>query len=174
MNRSTSIIQPGPDLVRAARALGDPRRKIGEFPYQWQFPGPDSDQVLANDVIAMPGAAAKTLVLQYEVPEGVLFSLRGIVFDPLVLDASWVEGSAGIVMTLLAISAGQRNVDYLQSFRTRLGSRISGPYPILGRLEFAPNTVLQMNVSTDGSVTAALPNAITGHLVGHTYPHAES
>ncbi len=168
---SSSIIQPGPSLVKASRALENPRRLAGRWPYQWIFPGPNSRQVLANNTITVPAAGAPATVLSYQVPDGLRFSLRAIVFG--FFGTGWNEGTpTGLSFTLQVVASGTRNVDFLQNVTTHLGSP-DQPYPILGRLEFAPNDVLNVLVTNGGAVGHTLPNVALAHLVGHTYPNAE-
>lgn len=164
------IFPAGPAEVEAARALATPRRALGIFPYQWLFPGPHSKQVLANASIPLAGPTFSNDILTYTVPDGMIFSLRGVVIG--CLDPTWVEGTIALTFTLTVTAAGTRNVDFLQNINTRLGSLVS-PYPLLGRLEFAPNDVLTWSVLDDATGPAA-GQIVFAHLVGHTYPQSEA
>jgi hypothetical protein len=165
------IVRPGRDLVKAAGVLEDPARVLGTYPYQWMFPGPHSRHVLANGSIPVPTlAAGSTNILVYQVPDGWRFSLRGIVFA--FFGTGWDEGSGTLLFTLSVQAAGTRKVDFLMNVATHLGSA-DFPFPILGRLEFAPNDTLVVSVVSDGTVTAGLPNSVTAMLLGHTYPNSE-
>ena len=167
------ILVPGPSLVEAASALENPRRIIGKWPYQWLFPGPNSRHVLANDAEPVPAHSGGTVnLINYQVPDGWRFSLRGIVFG--FNGTGWNEGTAtGLSFTLVCNSAGPRNVDFLQNILTHLGSA-DQPYPILGRLEFEPLAQLYVVVENIGTVVApGPPNTVYAHLVGHTYPNSE-
>ena len=165
------IITPGRSLVKAAQALEDPRRMMGVYPYQWMFPGPHSKHVLANGSIALPAiGSGATQVLGYQVPEGLRFSLRAIVFG--FFGSGWNEGTGNLEFNLFVTDAGQRNVDFLQNVTTHLGSA-DFPYPILGRLEFAPDSFLSVQV-TNAAVVLSGVQSVFAHLVGHTYPNAES
>ena len=171
---SSQIIRPGPGLVRAAKALESPRRAIGKWPYQWLFPGPHSRMVLVNDQASVPAGAGNTVTLaSYEVPDGMRFSLRAIVFA-FFGTTPWNEGTAtGLSFTLQVSAAGVRNVEFLANVLTHLGSP-DQPYPILGRLEFAPTDTLSVLVTNIGGVVAGgPPNTVVAHLVGHTYPNNE-
>jgi hypothetical protein len=169
----SEVIRPGRDLVTAARALEDPRRMLGKYPYQWLFPGPHSRQVLANNSIALPNmGAGLTPIIKYQVPDGWRFCLRGIVFA--FFGTGWNEGVGDLTFNLAVQAAGTRNVDFLVSVKTHLGSP-DFPFPIMGRLEFAPLDVLIASVTNvTGAVGAGPPNAATAILVGHTYPNSES
>ena len=169
------IIKPGSDLIQAARALSDPKRLLGTFPYQWIFPGPHSRQVLANQAIPLPAAGAGAVqILTYQVPSGLRFSLRGIVFA--FFGTGWNEGVApGLSFTLQVQAAGIRQVDFLNNVTTHLGSP-DFPYPIMGRLEFAPLDILIVTVTNavGSGIAAGPPNTAVAHLVGHTYPNSEA
>ena len=165
------IIKPGRSLVEAARAIDNPRRAVGKYPYQWLFPGPNSRHVLANGTLPVPVIGATALVLSYQVPDGERFSLRAVVFN--FEGTGWNEGTAtGLSFTLMVQAAGTRNVDFLQNVLTHLGSP-DQPYPILGRLEFSARDILQVSVTNNG-VAPAASNVAVAHLVGHTYPNTEA
>lgn len=164
-------VRPGPGMIEAGRALEDPRRLIGKYPYQWLFPGPNSRHVFAQGSIALPAVGPAQVVVQYQVQDGMRFSLRGLVFA--FEGSGWSEGTAGgLTWTLLVLAAGQRNVEGFSGVLTHLGS-LDQPYPILGRLEFAPNDTLQITVQNLGGVATGADNIATGHLVGHQYPNSE-
>jgi hypothetical protein len=169
------IIRPGRDLISAARTLEDPKRLLGSFPYQWIFPGPHSRQVLANQTLPLPPAGTgPQQVLTYQVPDGLRFSLRGVVFA--FFGTGWNEGtSTQLIFTLQVQAAGIRQVDFLNNVTTHLGSP-DFPYPILGRLEFAPLDILivTINNQTGSGIAAGPPNTVVAHLVGHTYPNSEA
>lgn len=170
------VIQAGPSLIQAGRALtNDPRKSIGRYPYQWLFPGPHSKKVLAgpDQICTLTGPGNTDLVMSYTVPDGMVFSLRGVVVGYLPGPAAsvWMEGSNQLVFTLRVTAAGTRNVDFLANIRTHLGS-LESPYPILGRDEFAPLSVLTWSVTNTGGPAAG--NFAFAHLVGLTYPQVEA
>jgi hypothetical protein len=157
-------------LVTAAQPLASPQRMMGTFPYQWQFPGPHAKHVLANAALALPTMdGSVNPILTYQVPTGLRFSLRGIVFQ--FVGDGWVQGSLDLVFSLAVIDAGTRQVDFLNNVTTQLGS-VEFPYPILGPLEFAPESFLVPSVQNNGVVVTSDQFCIA-HLVGHTYPNAE-
>lgn len=167
-----TVVKPGASLIQAGRALEDKRRQAGVWPYQWLFPGPHSKHVLYNQYVNSPGPGAQATIGQpYVVPEGLRFSLRGIVFGYFGTSA-WDEGTTEVEFSLQVVGAGSRNVDYLQNVRTHLGSA-DQPYPILGRLEFEPLNQLSVLVVVNSVIALWPPNTFFAHLVGHTYPNSE-
>lgn len=171
---SREVITPGAALISAGRALVEPKRLAGLWPYQWLFPGPNSRHVLAQNVIAMPtqGAGIAT-ILSYEVPSGMRFSLRGVFVGANA--GSWDEGTpTGLQFDLSVVGTGTRKVDFLSGILSHLGS-LETPFPILGRLEFQPLDVLTWKVTNLGAVVeTGYPNVAFAALVGHTYPNAEA
>lgn len=162
------ILTPGPSLVKGARALEDPKSSIGTYPYQWLFPGPHSRQVLANNTIPITGPGNTDIILEYLVPDGMIFSLRGIVWG--FIGNGWSEGSNELVFNTTVTAAGTRKVDFLNNWKTHVGS-LESPYPMLGRLEFAPLDVVRVAVTNTGGPASG--NCFA-HLVGHTYPQSEA
>jgi hypothetical protein len=166
---SSKVIAPN-RLVVAAQPLASPQRMMGTFPYQWQFPGPHAKHVLANDYLALPPAdTSVNPILTYQVPTGLRFSLRGIVLQ--FVGNGWVQGSGSLIFSVSVVDAGTREVDFLNAVKSQLGS-VDFPYPILGPLEFAPESFLVVSVQNNGVVVTSDQFCIA-HLVGHTYPNAE-
>lgn len=165
-------VRPGAGMIEAGRALEDPRRLVGKYPYQWLFPGPNSRHVFAQGSILVPGAGPASVIFNYSVQDGMRFSLRGLVFA--FNGTGWSEGTAtGLSFTLQVLAAGTRNVEGFANVLTELGS-LQQPYPILGRLEFAPNDQLQVLIANGGGVATGPAQTVTAHLVGHQYPNSET
>lgn len=159
-------------MIEAGRALEDKRRLVGKYPFQWLFPGPNSRHVFAQGSLLVPATGPASVIFNYSVQDGMRFSLRGIVFA--FNGSGWAEGTAtGLSFTLQVLAAGQRNVEGFANILTQLGS-LAQPYPILGRLEFAPNDQLQVTVQNGGGVTTGPAQTVTAHLVGHQYPNSET
>ena len=142
---------------------------------QWLYPGPNSRHVIAAPIvpIAVPdytGGPVTQLVLQYVVPDGMIFSCRG--YSVLVFAQGWNQGAGDLSFTLAVVSGGNRNVDFLQNILTERGSTTL-PYPVGGRLEFEPLEVLQWTVTASANVGIGLPNNVVCTLWGHLYPAAE-
>lgn len=165
------VITPGPSLVTAARSIAgaDPRNAIGTYPYQWLFPGPHARNVTEQNVATLRGPGFTDIVVEYTVPDGEIFSCRGVVVG--FLGTGWTEGSNQLVWTLTVTAAGTRKVDFFAAVKTHLGS-LESPYPILGRLEFAPLSVLRWSVTNTGGPASGTFSF--AHLVGHTYPQVEA
>lgn len=165
------VITPGPSLVASARAIAgaDPRNAIGTYPYQWLFPGPHSRNVSANNVVALSGPGNTDLILEYIVPDGEIFSCRGFAVG--FIGTGWAEGSGTLNWNLTVTAAGTRKVDFLNNIKTHWGS-LESPYPILGRLEFAPLSVLRWAVTNAGGPASGTFSF--AQLVGHTYPQVEA
>jgi hypothetical protein len=167
---SSKIIEAGPVLSQGARALVDPSRNVGTYPYQWIFPGPHSKQVLVNETVPLLGPGNTTAIFSYKVPLGMRLSVRGFVWG--FLGTGWNEGSNQLVASLVVDAAGPRVVDFLNNMRTHMGS-LESPYPILGRLEFEPLDLLTFQVVNTGGPPASSSNFVFAHLVGSNYPDGE-
>ena len=141
---------------------------------QYLFPGPNSRHVRAASSVAVPdytgvtpNTATAALLPAFEVPDGMIFSLRGVVIGGFV--QSWNQGSQDMLFTLQVTAGGTRNVDYLQNINTELGGTLL-PFPIGGRLEFEPLDVLQWFVTVTANVQIGAPNFVCATLWGHLYP----
>jgi hypothetical protein len=144
---------------------------------QWLFPGPHSRHVRAAPTtqISVPdyvtAAAPVTIVaLQYQVPDGMIFSLRGV--SVLAFVQSWNQGSGDLLFNLNVVSGGTRGVDFFQNVTTELGST-ELPYPVGGRLEFESLDVLQWTATASANVAIGAPNNLVCMLWGHLYPMSE-
>ena len=151
------------------------RRAPATLP-QWLFPGPNSRHVRAASKVAAPdytlADATAVFLPSYQVPDGMIFSMRGI--SLLAFVQSWNQASGDLLFTLSVTSGGTRNVDYLINIDTELGST-QQPFPIGGRLEFEPLETLSMSVFAPMTSTASIgpPNWLECVLWGHLYPAAE-
>lgn len=178
MNRGLGAISnPATALVDYTRAIERSQEPKEEWPYNWVFPGSHSRHVLSQGSLPVPDYVAASgpatgVVLQYVVPDGMRFSLRGVVVAANV--ASWNQGSTDMTFTLAVVSGGNRNVDFLFEVNTELGSLQEGPYPIGGRLEFESLDVLEWSVTASANVGIGSPNFVICHLWGHTYPTSEA
>jgi hypothetical protein len=175
---SRQMIRPGADLARAAQeTLTDPRRAEGKWPFQWDFPGPNSRPVIENSSVAIPAipsgeTSASAIILQYTVPEGYRFRLKEVVMNAFAGD--WQQASGQLLFTLEVVySTGPRNVDFLTNVPFGLGNG-QIPWPIHGRLEFDPRDVLQMNIVNVGIPSPAAADFAYGVLNGFVYPNSET
>lgn len=141
---------------------------------QWLFPGPNSRHVRAYSSVAVPdysgGAATAALLPAFQIPDGMVFSLRGVQLQ--VFAQSFNQASGDLLATLAVTAGGNRNVDYLVNIATELGSN-ELPYPIGGRLEFEPLDMLQWSVTVSANVGIGAPNFVAATLWGHIYPAGE-
>lgn len=163
-------------LAAYARALEASQSNEAEWPYNWLFPAAHSRHVLSQGAQAVPDytlAPATAIVLQYQVPDGMRFSLRGVVVSGANIQ-SWNQGSGDLTFTLAVVSGGNRNVDFLANITTELGSFNQGPFPIGGRLEFESLDILQWIMTAKANVGIGAPNFGICALWGHTYPTSDS
>jgi len=158
-------------LTTYTRALESP---VSPVLPQYLFPGPNSRHVLAASKVAVPdytiAPATATLAPTFTVPDGMVFSLRGVSILGFV--ASWNQASGDLLFTLSVLSGGNRAVDYLQNIDTELGST-ELPFPIGGRLEFEPLDQLIWTVLASANVGFGAPNVVKAYLWGHLYPASQ-
>ena len=158
-------------LATYTRALESP---VSPVLPQYLFPGPNSRHIRAAAKAAVPdytlGPATALLTPSFQVPDGMVFSLRGV--QVLGFVASWNPASGDLLFTLAVTSGGNRNVDYLQNIDIEMGSP-ELPYPIGGRLEFEPLDILQWSVLASANVGIGAPNFVEAVLWGHLYPASQ-
>lgn len=173
------IIRPGAGLIAAAQPLASPKRAEGVYPFQWNYPGPNSRIAMPNGAVAIPAieapatsATANIFAQPYQVPEGYRMVLTDVLFNAFAQD--WTPGSGQLTFTLVVVySTGPRNVEFLQNVAFPLG--LNGyPFPLRGRLEFAPLDVLQVVLTNTGIPTPAAADYAVAVLNGFTYPTTES
>jgi len=174
------ILRPGPALIQAARPLASPKRAEGVYPFQWNYPGPNSRMAAPNGSVAIPqivapATSATAQILPnggYQVPEGYRLVLTDILLGAFAAD--WAQGSGQLSFTLVVVySTGPRNVEFLQNITIPWGFQ-GYPFPLRGRLEFAPLDVLQVVLTNTGIPTPAASDYAYAVLNGFTYPTTES
>lgn len=167
------VIAPGRSLIRAASAIASPSAQLGAYPYQWLFPGPHSAPVFENGQVTLPDENTTAQILSYEVPAGLRFVLRGVVFSFFTSGTPWVQGSGTLSFSLLVAGAGTRLIQFYNNVQTALG--FPGiPSPVLGRLEFAPGEFVNANITNNGlTVDDPADQFCVAQLFGHTYPESE-
>src|SRR5579864_8553783 len=156
-------------MRNTALALTTYTRALESYPSpvlpQYLFPGPNARHVRAASKVAVPdytgGPATALLTPSFQVPYGMVFSLRGVCL--LAFVASWNQASGDLLFTLSVTSGGNRSVDYLLNIDTELGST-ELPFPIGGRLEFEPLDILQWSVLASANVGIGAPNFIEAVL----------
>lgn len=135
----------------------------------WLIPGRLSTPVIAVGTLAIPDSGPVS-VLEYTVPQGSRFTLRGVVVSVVDPSDTWVQGSGSLLFQLFCVgTGGTRVVENFDRVITPLGSSVV-PYPVLGRCEFIETDVLRWVLSVTGVVTAGLPQLAICHLIGWTYP----
>ena len=135
--------------------------------FPWLIPGAQSRHVNAIGSVASPGAPATAVIVTYTVPEGMVFSLRGVAVGCNDPGALWTEGSSQLIFSLLVTSAGgTRPVEYFANLVNRVGSE-GQPYPVIGRADFEENNILTWQCISDGTVTGA---NLFGAIVGFERP----
>lgn len=176
-SRNRDIIKPGSNLANAARPLADPKRALGKYEEQWNYPGPNSKMAVPNGAIAIPqivfpATSATAMIFSYEVPEGYRLVLTDILLN--AFGADWNPGSGQLLFTLVVkYASGPRNVEFLQNLPFGLGTS-ERPWPLRGRLEFNSRDVLQPMVLNSGIATPSPASFAYAALNGFTYPSSES
>ena len=135
----------------------------------WLIPGRLSTAVIAVGTLPIPAGGTST-VLEYTVPQGLRFTLRGVVVSVVDPSNTWVQGSGSLLFQLLCVgTGGTRVVENFEAVITPRGSSVV-PYPVLGRCEFIETDLLRWTVTASGVVTPGLPQLAICHLLGWTYP----
>jgi len=175
---SRNIIRPGANLARAAQeTLTDPRRAEGKYPFQWLYPGPNSQMAVPNGSIAIPGfnapaTSAQAQIFSYQVPEGMRFRATGILMNAFASD--WNPGSGQLLFSFIVqYSTGPRNVEFLSNLAFPLGSTFL-PWPLEGRIEFAPLDVLEVVLTNKGISAPNAADYAYAAINGYTYPNSEN
>ena len=169
-----------PMLVAGARALVKPDRDL--WPYPWLFPGPASEPVNQQSLVAAPANAVLTELLAYQVPDSYRFRLSALLLTYVgvaVSDApqlvTWnVDVDIPTVitgpLTKPVMPSGYRLKDFgVQNFH--LGSIDVGPYPVYGRLEIDQQHTLRVKVTTTAPFPAVgSPVFFVTQIAGWVYP----
>jgi hypothetical protein len=181
---ASSIIKPGAALSAAARPLSVPHRVEGKYPFQWLYPGPNSEfqrpsGIIQVPAIVAPATSAQAIVLSYEVPEGYRFVLNRLLMATNAVGYS--PGQNLLLFTLqVKYSTGPRGVEFLTNldyptgrFITNAGAFETQTEPLDQRLEFEPLAVLQIIVTNNGLGAPTATDVAIGILQGHIYPESE-
>lgn len=185
MPGQVSIIKPGAALSAAARPLSVPHRVEGKYPYQWLYPGPNSEFQRPSAIISIPTIPAlpnpnpAVVVLNYEVPEGYRFVLERILMGTNA--TGYQPGQQQLLFTLqVKYSTGPRGVEFLTNLDYPVGrfTNLPGDFgtltePLEQRLEFEPLAVLQIVIINLGLGAPSPTDVAIGILQGHIYPQSE-
>src|ERR1019366_896443 len=90
--------------VNKARALLAREESKSAWPYWWLFGGASADDVLVTGGIALPAdTAPQALVLEYDVPSGLVFVLTGVVIQACIagaLNSAFAPGDGSLTFVL--------------------------------------------------------------------------
>ena len=85
VNGSAQRLYMGADAVKAADVVRQAQSNREKWPYMHEYAPPNAEpvhrinSVVTPDIVANVGAAATVIVLEYQVPSGFRFYLRGII-----------------------------------------------------------------------------------------------
>src|ERR1035441_1365956 len=92
--------------VNKARAVEARLESKNQWPYWWLFGGTSADDVIVTNGIAMPAtgiAPLQALVLEYDVPSGLVFVLTGVVIQAVIagaLNSAFAPGDGSLTFVL--------------------------------------------------------------------------
>lgn len=156
VNRALSVVPP---LTEAAGALRIDQARKDEWPYAWIFPPPGARGVNIRTVVPAPANGVLTELLSFTVPDGYLFSLRGVMltYVGVAVDDSkqivtWnldvnIPTVVGGAITVPALPSGYPVPDFARVL-FHLGSPDFGPFHVDGPLVFEPRDVIRYKVTT--------------------------
>jgi hypothetical protein len=152
----------GPNAIAAARALLGRQSKGEQWPYDWSYPPPRSQNVdefgsLGHTGISSSGALVDAVpVLTYQVPSGYMFQLRGVVCEYVINPTSTTLvapfSGSGILefrLDVNMLNATQTALGYaVKDFSivtVYLGSFAVAPWPVYGAgpMLFNPRDILR-------------------------------
>jgi len=172
------LIRSGPQSVNLAEKLLASKRKAEQslWPFPWEYAPPGSVPVFAALAIEAPQNFVPTIVVAHQVPDGMIFCLKGVVFGASVGNA-WTPGEGSIVFSIDINRPGGGNAQgiFLKDFSNvlvPLGSFTNGPWPIPGTEKnlFEELTTVRIKVTTGAAINPGAPNYIQGVLQGYEYP----
>ena len=140
-------------------------------------PPPGSKHVAAGGALPAPATNAQTLIVQYQVPNGFRFRLKGLLLG--CNCPGWTPGDGNAVFSVSlnkpvgSLNAQGAPVRGFENVSVPLGSFAFGPWPIPEdeRSLFESRDVVRVLVSSNPLVIApGLPNVFTAVLVGHIWP----
>lgn len=156
-------------LIAGGQAVVNAR----ELETWWVSPDGSCEDVSRVDSILTPAAATLTLVMEYEVPEGYQFSLRGVLcqYD----GEGFINGSGSIIYVLdvnrVIGSAGQQGyaVSFFENVRYLRGTSEDW-WPLCGRRVFNPGEIMRWKVLTTAAIPEGGSNFLTAGIFGWTRP----
>ncbi len=166
------LLMTGPQAVRAANSLRRPPQPNQPVPFPWDLAPKDSRPVCQSGSVASPAQAAQVVVVQYQVPDGFQFALKGRIN---AYTGTMVIGSGDALWTTdvnkqLNLTTPQGwTVEGLQAESFGVGSLTEGPFPVEGFLVFDPNDIVRVK-ATNVNVDAGAPNYFISVLMGWIWP----
>jgi len=179
----TSLMPGPPPLVAAASALvqsGTDAYKE-QWPYAWEYPPVNAEQINVETSVSAPANATTTLLVEFDVPDGFRFRLKGLMLA--IVGNAYADGSGqytwildvNIPVAIGAIPApilpSGYAVPYWNAITIHKGSPDLGPWPIPGRLVFEPRDQVRVKVTTQAPFPSSSANVrFLTSLVGWTWP----
>jgi hypothetical protein len=164
----------GPDSTRAANKIRQLQDAKTQWPYPWEAAPPNAKNRLPFGSIPCPAGGVLTQIMQFTVPTGMRFYLKGILnqFE----GAGLVLGSGNALWTLdrdtpigSSFLPALVIADFYQQPFT-LGNFNNGPFPFAMPEVFEAGAVIRSKVITDGTITPGAPNYFVTLLYGYTVP----
>lgn len=168
-------------LVEGAEALRGFEYGGRAWPYKWELPPYDSQNVNVSKAVVAPANGTLTELLSYTVPDGYQFRLRYILLT--YTGTAFVDGTSQVTwnvdvdipvppggsVTIPIIPSGYRIPDFA-SINWHLGSLENGPWPVPGRMVFMPQKVLRVKATTVAPFPAGATVRFLSMFVGWLYP----
>lgn len=156
-------------LIAGGRAVAHAR----ELENWWISPDGSCEDVSQVSSIVAPPNGQNTLVMEYTVPEGYTFSLRGVLWQ---YDGEGFINGAGDLVGVLDVdrligAAGRQGyaVPFFESVKYLRGNN-QDFWPLSGRRVFMPNQVIRWKVTTAAPIPEGGENYITAGIFGWTRP----
>ena len=164
-------VASGPEATMAADAKRQLEAQRNLWPYPWVYPPPDSIRRNPAGTVIAPDAAASSIILAYQVPQGFQFELTHVLFGVYStnMSAAGAPGdftysitrnkpSTGTVLQGVAIN------DFI-NFPLPLGSPTQGAFQLARSENFGPTDVIRVTV-TNVNGNPGPPNFACAMLAG--------
>jgi hypothetical protein len=164
----------GPSSTHAANKIRQLQQSKTQWPYPWEFPQENSNDAQPFGSIPCPAGGVLTEIMEYTVPTGMRFYLKGIVQQ--FVGAGFVQGSGNALWTLdqdtpIGASPLQGlSIPFYYEQPFTLGSFDNGPWLFSMPHIFEAGDTLRSKVITDGTIPAGAPNFFVTILTGWTVP----
>jgi len=141
-------------------------------PFPWDLAPKDSRPVYEHGAVASPAQGSTVTVVEYHVPDGFQFALRGRIN---VYTGTMVIGSGDALWTTdvnrkPGVTTPQGwGIEGMTAEPYGVGSLTGGPFPVHGYLVFDPNDIIRVRAS-NVNVDADAPNYFISVLMGWIWP----